>query len=76
MGLDTVALNGRHFTAHVSDGDKIHKGQLLLEFDMAEIAKSHPLVTPVLVTNPEDYALLEPLSGMTADQNTTIIKIQ
>lgn len=76
VGLDTVALNGQHFTAHVSDGDKIHKGQLLLEFDMVEIAKSHPLVTPVLVTNPEDYASLEPLSGMIADQNTTIIKVQ
>lgn len=76
VGLDTVALNGQHFTVHVSDGDKIQKGQLLLEFDMAEIAKTHPLVTPVLVTNPEDYSSLEAFSGMNANQNTTIIKLQ
>ena len=76
VGIDTVALNGQHFTTHVAGGDSIKKGQLLLEFDMAEISKTHPLVTPVLVTNPEDYASLETFSGMTAGQGTAIIKMQ
>ena len=75
VGIDTVALNGQHFTTHVSSRDSIKKGQLLLEFDMAEISKTHPLVTPVLVTNPEDYASLETFSGMDAGRDTAIIKI-
>ena len=29
IGLDTVNLNGKYFKSHVSDGDKVKKGQLL-----------------------------------------------
>lgn len=52
VGLDTVNLNGEHFKAHVSQGQKVKKGDLLIEFDKDEIAKKgYLLTTPVLVTN-------------------------
>lgn len=34
IGIDTVKLNGEHFKAHVSQGDQINKGDLLVEFDI------------------------------------------
>ncbi|WP_297077353.1 PTS system trehalose-specific EIIBC component, partial [uncultured Enterococcus sp.] len=40
VGLDTVQLNGDHFTAHVKQGDAVKKGQLLLTFDKAAIEQA------------------------------------
>ncbi|MFR9148603.1 MAG: glucose PTS transporter subunit IIA [Hungatella sp.] len=52
VGLETVSLDGKPFTAHIKSGDPIKKGQLLLEFDMDEIrAAGCPTITPVLVAN-------------------------
>ena len=76
VGLDTVELNGKYYTFHVKEGDAVRKGQLLMEFDLAEIAKKYPTVTPVLVANTDDYASVEGVSGMEADQNTVIIKVK
>ncbi len=56
VGLDTVNLKGEHFTAHVAQGDKVKRGQLLLEFDVAAIvAAGYDVTTPVLVTNAADF---------------------
>ena len=57
VGLETVSLKGEPFKVHVKDGDKIKKGQLLLEFDMEMIQnKGCKTVTPVIVTNEDDLA--------------------
>lgn len=56
VGINTVELGGKYYTAKVSNGQKIKKGDLLLEFDMDEIAKAgYSLVTPVIVTNSDEY---------------------
>lgn len=56
VGISTVELGGKYYTAKVSNGQKIKKGDLLLEFDMDEIAKAgYSLVTPVIVTNSDEY---------------------
>ena len=56
VGVDTVKLEGKHFTAHVAQGDTIKRGQLLLEFDPAAIrAEGYETTTPVLVTNAADF---------------------
>ena len=56
VGVDTVKLEGKHFTAHVAQGDTVKRGQLLLEFDPAAIrAEGYETTTPVLVTNAADY---------------------
>ena len=57
VGMDTVKLNGEHFVSHISDGQKIKKGDLLLEFDIEGIKKAgYPIVTPIIVTNTDDYS--------------------
>ena len=54
----------------------MRKGQLLMDFDLAEISKKYPTVTPVLVANTDDYASVEGVSGMEAAQDTVIIKVK
>lgn len=50
--MNTVTLNGEGFTPHAEAGDKIKKGQLLLEFDMDFIhSKGLPVSTPVVIAN-------------------------
>ncbi|MDO5785572.1 MAG: beta-glucoside-specific PTS transporter subunit IIABC [Eubacteriales bacterium] len=57
VGLDTVRLEGKPFKAHIKSGDRIQKGQLLLEFDIDAIESAGcKTETPVLVTNADDYA--------------------
>ena len=56
VGMDTVQLEGKGFHPLVQTGDVVKKGQKLLEFDIALIeAEGYSLVTPVLVTNSDDY---------------------
>lgn len=56
VGLDTVNLKGKYFTSHIKSGDRVKKGDLMLEFDMDGIKKEgYPLITPVVVTNSADY---------------------
>lgn len=56
VGLDTVQLGGKHFTAHVTQGQKVKAGDLLIEFDMDAIKKAgYPVTTPVIITNTSSY---------------------
>lgn len=58
IGMDTVNLEGKFFTSHVAQGDRVEKGTLLVEFDIASIKKAgYKLTTPVLVTNHDAYEL-------------------
>lgn len=56
IGMDTVNLDGKGFTAHVSQGDRVVAGDSLISFDIAAIkAAGYPVETPVIVTNHNDY---------------------
>ena len=56
IGVNTVELEGKYFTKHVNVGDKVKKGQLLVEFDREEIEKAgYNTDTMVIVTNTRDY---------------------
>lgn len=56
VGINTVALNGEGFTAHVSEGDKVKRGQPLISFDKDFItSKGYPIITPVIISNADDY---------------------
>ncbi|WP_412996092.1 PTS glucose transporter subunit IIA [Neobacillus sp. 3P2-tot-E-2] len=52
VGLETVTLNGEGFTSFVSDGERVKKGQKLLEADLEFIKERVPsIITPVIFTN-------------------------
>ena len=64
VGMDTVQMNGDGFKPHVAQGDKVKKGQLLIEFDIAKIkAAGYPIITPVLVTNSANFKEIKPVEG-------------
>ncbi len=57
IGIDTVNLEGKHYTPHVAEGQKVKAGELLMEFDIPAIQKEgYRTVTPVIVTNSDDFA--------------------
>ncbi|MFJ5625042.1 beta-glucoside-specific PTS transporter subunit IIABC [Peribacillus loiseleuriae] len=56
IGLDTVQLEGKHFTAHVENGQAVNQGDILVEFDIAGIKEAgYKVTTPVIVTNTTNY---------------------
>lgn len=56
VGIDTVKMNGEGFDVKVAVGDKVKKGQKLLDFDMKKIQEAgYSTTTAVLVTNSADY---------------------
>lgn len=68
VGLDTVQLEGRGFTAHAKQGDRVVRGQKLLSFDIDAIrAAGYSVETPVIVANTASY--LDVLREATGEVN-------
>lgn len=66
VGMDTVKLDGAHFTPRVTTGQRVAAGEVVLEFDADAItAAGYSLITPVVVTNPASGQTLEPVSDGT-----------
>lgn len=75
IGFNTVQLNGKHFTAHVQQGDKVKKGQLLIEFDMEAIKEEGcSLTTPVIITNTNSFKDILDVSQETVSNNEILLK--
>ena len=52
IGMDTVELDGKHFTPKVAKGDTVKRGDVIAEFDIPAIkAAGYPLATPLVITN-------------------------
>ena len=77
IGLDTVELGGAGYTAGVKEGDRIRTGDLLVEFDLEEIRRKYDPITPVLVTNAEDFAAVEPWrSGGPVEAGEPLLRVR
>lgn len=78
VGIDTVRLGGKHYTPYVKEGDQVRAGQKLLGFDIAAIQKEgYRTITPVIVTNSDDFASVQAKTGVqvrTLDELITISK--
>ncbi|OHD10150.1 phosphoenolpyruvate--protein phosphotransferase [Sphingopyxis sp. RIFCSPHIGHO2_12_FULL_65_19] len=58
IGLDTVMLKGEGFTALVAAGQRVSRGDPLIRFDLDAVAlAATSLITPVIVTNAEAFAI-------------------
>ncbi len=57
IGIDTVKLGGKYFDAHVSDGQQVKRGQLLISFDIEKIrSEGYKLTTPMVICNSSEYS--------------------
>lgn len=64
VGLDTVKLDGAPFVAHVAQGDRVERGQLVLEADLEAIhLAGFDTITPVVVLNGDAFEVVEALTG-------------
>lgn len=76
VGMDTVEMNGDGFEPQKSQGDKVKKGDLLLKFNIDKIkAARHPVTTPVIITNSDDYADVIPTNALKVNSGDELIQI-
>ena len=77
VGLDTVKLNGQHFTVHVKEGQEVKKGDLLLEADLEQIrAAGYDVITPVVICNSDGFAQIEAEAPKDVKPGDDILKLQ
>lgn len=56
VGIDTVQLEGKYFTTFVKSNQEVKAGDKLLEFNIEEIKKlEYDIVTPIIITNSQEY---------------------
>lgn len=73
IGINTEELDGKFYESCVSDDEEIQKGELLLRFDMSGMKEAgYSTVTPVIVTNSDDYDVVH-LSGKDMVDNRDIL---
>lgn len=76
IGLDTVQLNGDGFNAHIKQGDRVKKGQLLMDVDLEKIKKAgFSTQTPVIVTNSMDLLDVLPTENHLIHLNDELITV-
>jgi len=76
VGIDTVKLEGKPFTAHVSIGDRVQPGDLLLEFDRAAILDAgFDLATPIIISNSENFAGVNNVASSTVQAGKPLLAV-
>ena len=78
IGIDTVKMDGKGFTKKVSDGDKVHAGDVLVEADLNEIKNAgYQATTMMILTNTDDFGNVtkaEPAEVKTTSKVMTLAK--
>lgn len=76
VGIDTVNLNGKGFDPKVVQGDHVEAGALLMKFDISLIREAgYPVVTPVIVTNSDEYAKVSGIAEGSVSQSDPVLKV-
>ena len=76
IGIDTVKLEGKFFEAHVSDGQKVKKGDLLISFDIKAINDAgYKTTIPMIVCNSDDYGTVNAVKDGNVTKNDIILKL-
>jgi beta-glucoside PTS system EIICBA component len=76
VGINTVQLNGKHFTSNVKAGDIVKQGDRLVNFDMKEIQEAgYKLTTPVIITNTDRYTEVIPADKQTIEAKEYLLTL-
>ena len=77
IGIDTVKLDGKHYTPHCAEGDAVKAGDLLMEFDIDAIkSEGYPVVTPVIITNSYEYQEITGRTGHPVAAGGTLMTVR
>ena len=77
IGIDTVKLNGKFFETHVSNGQEVHKGDLLISFDIKQITElGYRVTTPMIISNTDEYHSIEVVSFGTTTIGEKMLNIE
>lgn len=76
VGIDTVKLNGKGFEKMVSDGMKVHAGDVLIEMDMEEVKEAGYERTTMMILTNEDETEGKKLSVEKAESGTPIMELR
>lgn len=65
LGMNTVQLQGKYFESCIKEGDRVKKGDLLMNIDIEGIkSEGYSIVTPIIITNTNDFLdIVEIASG-------------
>ena len=78
IGIDTVKMDGKGFTEKVSDGDKVHAGDILVEANLEEIKNAgYQTTTMMILTNTDEFGNVtkaEPAEVKTTSKVMTLTK--
>lgn len=76
VGVNTVELEGKYFTAHVSIGDRVKAGQLLLEFEREKIQQAgFSTVVLVILTNTAMYKNIQEIHQGRIEENENLLEV-
>ena len=76
VGLETVGLEGKPFKVHVENGQKVKKGDLMIEVDLEAVkAAGLNTITPMLVCNSGDYATFNKFTGKAVTNADVVIDL-
>lgn len=76
IGIDTVKMEGKGFTKKVSSGDKVKKGDVLVEADLNEIKNAgHPATTMMILTNADEFADVSKTAPGNVTTSDTVFKL-
>lgn len=77
FGIDTVELKGEGFTRLAEEGQKVQKGDLVLELDLPLLEeKAKSTLTPVVISNMDEIKELTKLTGSVVVGETVIMQIK
>ncbi|HGJ5876460.1 MAG TPA: PTS glucose transporter subunit IIA [Arsenophonus sp.] len=77
FGIDTVELKGEGFTRIAEEGQKVQKGDLVLEFNLPLLEeKAKSILTPVVISNMDEIKELTKLTGPVIVGESTIMRIK
>lgn len=78
IGIDTVKMDGKGFTKKVSDGDKVHAGDILVEANLEEIKNAgYQTTTMMILINTDEFGNVtkaEPAEVKTTSKVMTLTK--
>ena len=76
IGMDTVKLDGKGFTPHVSKGDTVKRGDVLAEVDWDVIRKAgYDTITPMVVTNKKKFGEITPAAPGPVSISDTVVTV-